>query len=49
MTITSAAKLKFPQRLPQSSLRNFGSPGGVGIPDLAASFAFGSSYRWVRR
>ena len=45
MTIASAAGLKFLQRLLQSSLRNFSSPGAAGITDLAMSFAFRSSYR----
>jgi hypothetical protein len=49
MTITSAAELKFLQRLPESSLRNFGTPSGAGIMDLAVFFAFRSSYRWARR
>jgi hypothetical protein len=49
MTITSAAELKFLQRLLQSSLRNFSWPSGAGIMDLAVTFAFRSSYRWVRQ
>ena len=49
MTNSSAAELKFHQRLLQSSLRNFGSPSGAGIVELAVSFTFRSSYRWVRR
>jgi hypothetical protein len=49
MTISGAAELKFLQRLLQSSLRNFSSPSGAGIVDLAVSFTFRSSYEWVRR
>jgi len=49
MTVTSAAELKFLQRLPQSSLGNFSSPSGAGIIDLAVSFAFRSSYWWARQ
>jgi hypothetical protein len=48
MTVTSAAELKFLQRLLQSSLRNFSSPS-LAVIDLAVSFAFRSSYRWARQ
>ena len=49
MTITSAAELKLLQRLLQSSFRDVSLPNGAAILDLAVSFAFRSSYRWVPR
>ena len=49
MGLTSAAELKFLQRLLQSSLANFSATSGSGIKRLAVSFAFRSSSRWVRQ
>ena len=46
---TSAAELKFPQRLLRSSLGNFNSPSGAGIMHMAGASAFRSSHGWVRR
>ena len=46
---TSAAELKFLQRLLQSSHRNFSTVSGAGIEFFAVSFTFRSSSRWVRQ